>query len=103
MAKATAFRFAIADDRPRSECWSLFISQNDVYLTSNAYKQVLKVSLHQSGICQVALLEDFFAQHVEWRKTALVFAPYCVGNVSRRQPSWTGCGLNSVRFRRNLA
>ncbi|MCF6121594.1 hypothetical protein EN904_01565 [Mesorhizobium sp. M7A.F.Ca.CA.001.07.2.1] len=29
---------------------------------------MLKLSLHQSGVCQVALLEGFFAQHLEWRE-----------------------------------
>jgi len=68
MAKPTTFRFAIADDKPLSECWSVFTNQNDVYLTSNTQKRLLKVSLHQSGVCQVALLEGFFKKHVEWRE-----------------------------------
>lgn len=68
MAKARSFRFAIADTVPRSECWSFFTNGNDVYLTSNAHKRVLKVSLHASGVCQVALLEGFFAEHIEWRE-----------------------------------
>lgn len=54
--------------KPRSECWSVLINGNDVYLTSNAHKRALKVSLHQSGVCQIALLEGFFAEHVEWRE-----------------------------------
>lgn len=68
MAKTTTFRFAVADSKLRSECWSVFTNRNDVYLTSNAHKRVLKVSLHASGICQVALLQDFFAEHIEWRE-----------------------------------
>lgn len=68
MGKATTFRFAIADTKPRSECWSVFTNGSDVYLTSNAHKRVLKISLHQSGVCQIALLEGFFVEHVEWRE-----------------------------------
>jgi len=29
---------------------------------------MLKVSLHQSGVCQIALLEGFFKEHIEWRE-----------------------------------
>lgn len=68
LGKSTTFRFAIADTAPRSECWSLFTNGSDVYLTSNAHKRVLKVSLHQSGVCQIALLEGFFSEHIEWRE-----------------------------------
>ena len=68
MSKRGSFRFAIADDALRSECWSLFTNGDDVYLTSNAHKRALKVSLHRSGICQIALLEGFFEEHVEWRE-----------------------------------
>lgn len=70
MAKSSSFRFAIADTVPRSECWSLFTSGNDVYLTGSAYKKTLKISLHQSGVCQIALLEDFFTEHVEGKTGA---------------------------------
>ncbi len=58
MAKSESFRFAIADNKVRSECWSVFANKSDVYLTASAYKRTLKVSLHGSGVCQIALLED---------------------------------------------
>ena len=73
MAKSNSFRFAIADELPRSECWSLFTKGNDVYLTGSAYKKTLKVSLHQSGVCQIALLEGFFTKHVEGQTGAPEF------------------------------
>lgn len=68
MGKTTSFRFAISDTKPRSECWSVFTNGNDVYLTSNTHKHVLKVSLHQSGVCQTAFLENFFEEQIEWRE-----------------------------------
>ena len=67
MAKSSTFRFAIADSEPRSELWSVFTNRNDVYLTGSAFKRALKVSLHASGVCQIALLEGFFTEQVEWR------------------------------------
>lgn len=70
MAKSDTFRFAIADTNPCSECWSVFTKGDDVYLTGSAYKNTLKLSLHGSGVCQVALLENFFAQHVKPREEA---------------------------------
>jgi len=67
MRQPQLHRFAIADTKPRSECWSIFTNKNDVYLTGNAYKQTLKLSLHGSGVCQIALLESFFEEQVAWR------------------------------------
>ena len=61
MGKTSSFRFAIADTSVRSECWTLFFNGNDVYLTGSAFKKELKISLHQSGVCQAALLEAFHA------------------------------------------
>ena len=61
MSNASSFRFAIADTLVRSEYWTLFFNRNDVYLTGSAFKKELKLSLHQSGVCQVALLENFHA------------------------------------------
>lgn len=68
MAQPQPFRFVIADEKARSEYWTVFTNKNDFYLTTNAHKQALKVSLHGSGVCQVALLEGFFAKEIEWRK-----------------------------------
>lgn len=69
----SSFRFAIADNSVRSEVWSVFTNKNDVYLTGSAYKRVLKVSLHQSGVCQIAMLEGFFAEHIEGNENAPEF------------------------------
>lgn len=67
MAKSNSFRFAISDASVRSECWTVFTNKDDVYLTGSAYRKALKVSLHGSGVCQIALLEQFVAKHVEGR------------------------------------
>lgn len=71
--KSNSFRFAIADGVPRSECWSFFTNGNDVYLTGSAYKRVLKISLHERGVCQIAMLKEFFVEHVEGRSQAPQF------------------------------
>ena len=67
MAKSNTIRFAISDSKPRSECWSIWTNKNDVYLAGSFYKDTLKVSLHGSGVCQVALLDEFFEKHVRGR------------------------------------
>ena len=59
MSENGTFRFAIADTVVRSECWTLFFNGNDVYLTGSAFKRELKISLHQSGVCQAAFLKNF--------------------------------------------
>lgn len=65
MSKSSAFRFVVADTKPRSEYWSLFTNGDDVYLTGNSYKRALKISLHKSGVCQIAMLDNFFSKHVK--------------------------------------
>ena len=67
MNKKEVFRFAIADTAARSEYWTLFFNGNDVYLTGSAFKRELKISLHQSGVCQAAFLEKFHADTVSKR------------------------------------
>jgi hypothetical protein len=70
MSQLDVHRFAIADTKPRSECWAIFTNKNDVYLTGSAYKQALKLSLHGSGVCQIALLDNFFEKHISWRESS---------------------------------
>jgi hypothetical protein len=70
MSKNSSFRFAIGDDKPYSETWSAWQSGSDFYLTNTAHKTTLKISLHQSGICQVAMLQTFFEKHIEGKESA---------------------------------
>lgn len=57
---AHRFRFAIGITIPLSEVWTLFCNRNDVYLSNNAHRGMLKASLHASGVCQYAMLPDYF-------------------------------------------
>lgn len=54
-------RFGVGDGgRLYSEIWTLWNNRSDVYLTSKAFGGRIKLSLHQSGVCQYAFSKDFW-------------------------------------------
>lgn len=55
-------RFAIGENgKLYSELWTLWHNKSDVYLTSKSFGGRLKLSLHESGVCQYAFTQDFFS------------------------------------------
>jgi hypothetical protein len=64
-------RFGIGEDGNRySEIWKLWCNRSDVYLTSKAFGGRIKLSLHQSGVCQYAFSKDFFDKSADLLKPA---------------------------------
>jgi hypothetical protein len=56
-------RFAIGNETGAcSEVWTCWANGSDFYMTANEIKGAKKISFHSSGICQYALLENFFAK-----------------------------------------
>ena len=46
----------------RSTVWKIVVDKNDVYIMSKAYGGSAKVSLHQSGVCQIAMTSEKIAE-----------------------------------------
>ena len=59
--KEKKVRFAIGQDAALSEIWTLFSRKNDVYLSCESMRGRIKLSIHGSGVCQLA----FASEHSE--------------------------------------
>lgn len=51
------YRFAVGSSRPICEVWSVAVSGEDVYAAASSLGNILKVSLHKSGICKYSMRE----------------------------------------------
>lgn len=53
------FEFCVGTSNShRSTMWKIVVDKSDVYIMSKAYGRTAKVSLHQSGVCQVAVTSE---------------------------------------------
>ncbi|KQY03520.1 hypothetical protein ASE23_11935 [Rhizobium sp. Root73] len=59
-----SLRFAIGDDEPLSEIWTVTVNRSDVYLSSSGFNSVMKLSLHQSGVCQMATSQQLYEERL---------------------------------------
>jgi len=56
-------RFCIGEPAGlRSTIWKIWANRNDVYLSSRALASYMKVSLHESGMCQFSHTSESFAR-----------------------------------------
>lgn len=59
MTKEIAIRFCVGDKNESfSPVWKFFINNSDVYLLARTMGRVWKISLHESGKCRAAMLEE---------------------------------------------
>ena len=56
----TALRFAVCGPKGHSTSWTAFKRGNDYYIGARGLMGAQKISLHASGICRVALTEEFY-------------------------------------------
>ena len=53
------FEFCVGiSNSHRSTIWKIVVDKSDVYIMSKAYGRAAKVSLHQSGVCQIAMTRE---------------------------------------------
>lgn len=61
--KKQRFEFCVGTSNSnRSTVWKIVVDKSDVYIMSQAYGRSAKVSLHQSGVCQVAMTSEKIAE-----------------------------------------
>ncbi len=54
------FRFCVGSrEGKRSSVWKLWVSKSDVYIQSRMMGSDIKVSIHESGLCQFSMTEDW--------------------------------------------
>jgi hypothetical protein len=54
------FRFCVGSKQgKRSSVWKFWVSKNDVYIQSRMMGSDMKVSLHESGLCQFSMTGDW--------------------------------------------
>ena len=56
--KEKKLRFAIGQKEALSEIWTLFSRKNDVYLSCESMHGRIKLSIHGSGVCQLAFARE---------------------------------------------
>ncbi len=64
MPKKNIIRFAIGNKRNIfSEVWTLWVQKSDVYLTTDMMSSKAKISLHESGICHLAITQEYLTNN----------------------------------------
>lgn len=53
------FEFCVGTSNShRSTVWRIVINESDIYIMSEAYGRSAKISLHKSGVCQIAMTSE---------------------------------------------